>query len=933
MNDILTQNISIGYCKDGARGYRWPTMHSTVQELIDFLSEHREGKKDGMSILQGSVLPSGQRHVSDRKATAVDQLSLLILDIDTGDSIDRIEKKCRELGLFAILHTTFSHNGTETKVKRDKVLAWAESTTDLSEQQIIDYMREVKRINQTVLQTMRVKGTVQDNDGVQLVIEHDPMPKLRVILVLDKPFVIAEREGSQKKAIELWKSKYFGVARLLNATADRACSDPSRLMYTPRHPPGRTDFDFRVVPGKGLDLEKIAGMDAKGRETSNQWLEEGESEQKEYKTRGILPFVAKHADHFDAVGLCRDLGEVRKDDGEKVTIACPNDDAHSDPGNPEDMGFFAGTSSSGSFVLKCMHDACAELDRVDLLDMLCQNAGFTVDDLMPYVAEIADPEDVKEEAPFTNSEQIIKWLKDDANLIHGSQVDNFAKMVAETNPTPIQLDQIATLIHGKAKDSRASIVKTAITGYQKTLGEQAEKKKDDDQLHDYPEIVIARLQKEADKFAVVLIKGDLCVLKLNKGREIDGRFADPYDIMSVDTYKQLRCNENVSTVYNGENKKFNIGKCFMEWDGRKTYDNGLVFEPPPSYARGRIFNHWVGFTHEPVEGDWSLIRDHILNVICRGNDEYFQFVMTWIAHIFQRPGEKTGAAIVLRGKKGTGKSIIFDKFMNYLLNQYAMTIANSKQIVGQFNAHLFGKLFVCLEEAVWAGDSSGEGVLKHLLTGENMTYEFKGLTSFKGTNYTRVAFLSNEEWVVPATYDERRFCILSPSEDKVGDKEYFQALGDAVNDPTVQAAFIYDMINTEVEDFNILRFPPRTKWLEDQIETTTNPDDNFFLDLISANGTRIKDDDLELIFIPDDMPSDWDADLLYAHYRHSLANTGLGTIRRARPYTAFEKKLKRFFQVTITKRLTDKARISTITFPPMNETRARLEKEGHLRKT
>jgi hypothetical protein len=431
---------------------------------------------------------------------------------------------------------------------------------------------------------------------------------------------------------------------------------------------------------------------------------------------------------------------------------------------------------------------------------------------------------------------------------------------------------------------------------------------------------------------VVLIKGDLSVLKANEKTTYPN---DPYDIMSVETYKQLRCNENVGVMQPSgtgmQMKKFNIGKCFMEWDGRKTYDAGLIFEPPPNIVRGRVFNHWRGFNLEPEEGDWSLVRNHIKDIICRGDDANFQYLMTLIAHIFQRPGEKTGAAIVVRGKKGTGKSLIFDVFLNKLLQQYAQTIANRTQIVGQFNAHLFGKLYVCLEEAVWAGDMAGEGVLKHLLTGENITYEFKGMMPFQGSNYTRVAFLSNEEWVVPATYDERRFFIISPSEEKVGDKEYFVKLAEAVADPDVQAAFLYDMLNTEVDDWNVLRFPPNTKWLKEQVIQSTPPEDEFFLDLIRANGSRtgVKDDDLEPFFISDDEGAEHDADLVYQHYRRAMSTAGVGATRRARPYPAFEKKVKKYFGVDIVVTTNTRVRTSTIPFPPMQEVRDRLKKENY----
>ena len=77
--------------------------------------------------------------------------------------------------------------------------------------------------------------------------------------------------------------------------------------------------------------------------------------------------------------------------------------------------------------------------------------------------------------------------------------------------------------------------------------------------------------------------------------------------------------------------------------------------------------------------------------------------MTWIAHIFQRPGEKPGTAVVIRGDKGAGKSTVAE-WLGAALGRYALDLADDKLLTGQFNAHQQGKLFVISEESTWAGD-------------------------------------------------------------------------------------------------------------------------------------------------------------------------------------------------------------------------------------
>ena len=59
-----------------------------------------------------------------------------------------------------------------------------------------------------------------------------------------------------------------------------------------------------------------------------------------------------------------------------------------------------------------------------------------------------------------------------------------------------------------------------------------------------------------------------------------------------------------------------------------------------------------GFGAEPRPGDWSLFDRHIAQNIANGDEEVAQYILNWIAHLFQYPGgRRPGTAIVLRGKQ------------------------------------------------------------------------------------------------------------------------------------------------------------------------------------------------------------------------------------------------------------------------------------------
>jgi hypothetical protein len=59
----------------------------------------------------------------------------------------------------------------------------------------------------------------------------------------------------------------------------------------------------------------------------------------------------------------------------------------------------------------------------------------------------------------------------------------------------------------------------------------------------------------------------------------------------------------------------------------------------------------------PKAGCWDLFRKHLLEVICNGNSDYFDYLLDYLANMYQI-GEKPGVAVVLVGQKGAGKGTI-----------------------------------------------------------------------------------------------------------------------------------------------------------------------------------------------------------------------------------------------------------------------------------
>jgi len=188
----------------------------------------------------------------------------------------------------------------------------------------------------------------------------------------------------------------------------------------------------------------------------------------------------------------------------------------------------------------------------------------------------------------------------------------------------------------------------------------------------------------------------------------------------------------------------------------------MVFEPGLD-AGARWFNMWRGFAVKPADTpDHPMVerwKEHLLENIC-GNEKLLADWLTgWFAHLVQKPYEKPLVAVVFRGGKGTGKNALVER-VSRLLGGHAMTTSRRRYLVGNFTSHLQRCLLFVLDEAFWSGDKEAEGVVKDLVTGTEHLIELKGKESFTVRNLTRVVVIGNEEWLVPASEDERRWRSL-----------------------------------------------------------------------------------------------------------------------------------------------------------------------------
>lgn len=413
-----------------------------------------------------------------------------------------------------------------------------------------------------------------------------------------------------------------------------------------------------------------------------------------------------------------------------------------------------------------------------------------------------------------------------------------------------------------------------------------------------------------EKHAVVVTKGDTSIVRWEENPLHPGVMEPAF--MSERDFNLLYRNRKVKVRHEVKKKngashdpkqfkdvKEQATKIWLESPQRATYE-GLGMYPghPDKIVNGRL-NLWTGFGVEAAPGDWSLMQQHILEVLADGNEEYASYITKWAAWKIQNPGEPPEVALCFQGRKGTGKGV-FARSIKTLFGSHGKQVSDRKHVTSNFNAHLITCALLYSDEAMWPKNSEGDdGNIKRLITEPSLFIEPKGIDRFEVKNHVGLIMTGNAEWQVLATDDERRYASFEVSECHRGDRNYFKKLYAQIEHGG-EAAMLHDLQNMGLGDWHPRDDVPRTKSLHRQIQLSLNPLESWLNDLIFAGR------------LPGDMKgkgrvlfSDLKA---HAHARRDLQGVT-------------DMALSLFVKQFAERRLMGKSRLSGFAFPPLYEVR------------
>ncbi|MES2346591.1 MAG: bifunctional DNA primase/polymerase [Pseudomonadota bacterium] len=263
--------------------------------------------------------------------------------------------------------------------------------------------------------------------------------------------------------------------------------------------------------------------------------------------------------------------------------------------------------------------------------------------------------------------------------------------------------------------------------------------------------------------------------------------------------------------------------AWLESEERRSYD-GLIFEPGRDMGP-RWYNMWRGYATTPADSATHPMverwKEHLLHNICGGVEPLAQWLTGWLAHLIQRPYEKPLVAIVFKGSKGVGKNAMIER-VGHLLGPHALVTSRRRYLVSNFTMHLQKCLLFVLDEAFWSGDKEAEGVVKDLITGSEHLIEPKGKESYTVRNLTRIVVIGNEDWLVPASYDERRWAVFNVGDGRKQDKLYFEEMRHGLDNQGGNAHLLRYLLDFDLASVDI-NAAPDTDELANQKHASLDP--------------------------------------------------------------------------------------------------------------
>lgn len=261
-------------------------------------------------------------------------------------------------------------------------------------------------------------------------------------------------------------------------------------------------------------------------------------------------------------------------------------------------------------------------------------------------------------------------------------------------------------------------------------------------------------------------------------------------------------------------------KRWLDTPDIRTYET-IDFFPPPLTCPSDTFNAYRGLKVEQTydarraayEGlseeekaatavRFQLVMTHIFNQSgC--DDSVYEYQLSWISFLIQRPGEKPMTALVILSDQGTGKGLLWTFIGKTILGDSLFYYdPKADNLLGKFALATKNRVLVVSDESNGKDNKEFFDTMKARITETTQVIEQKGKDKIVTNDCSSWVLLSNKSFVVDIEPSDRRYCVFRASDNRANDSTYFTPLLQAMKDPFVAMLFYEFCKIRDISDFD-----------------------------------------------------------------------------------------------------------------------------------
>jgi len=182
------------------------------------------------------------------------------------------------------------------------------------------------------------------------------------------------------------------------------------------------------------------------------------------------------------------------------------------------------------------------------------------------------------------------------------------------------------------------------------------------------------------------------------------------------------------------------------------------------------------------------------------------YFINWLAYGMQTLS-KTGTAIVSKGVQGTGKGVIYELIIQYMIGSKYTTLLDNEGLKSRFNGELENKLFVLANE-IKADFREGNTIyerLKMYVTDSSIRFEEKNTKARTIPNFFNMWFHSNNDVPLQIQGSDRRYTVFNTKSRKlteVSEELGYEHISDYIKAiQNERDNFIYDIMSLKYDKY------------------------------------------------------------------------------------------------------------------------------------